>query len=102
MSTASRSRSVEALQIFHRTPDPHESAGGYFNTTRSAEFLGLAPRTLERHRLDGTGPVFIRLGRRVLYHPDDLSEWAQSHRYRSTSEPTRRLASMPPKLRRRV
>ncbi|RYC31131.1 DNA-binding protein [Lichenibacterium minor] len=79
---------MEAPPVFHRTPTPHESAGGYFNTTKSADFLGLATRTLERHRLDGTGPVFMRLGRRILYHPDDLRAWAQQHRYRSTSEPS--------------
>ncbi len=79
---------MEALHVFHRTPIPHETAGGYFNTRKSADFLGLASRTLERHRLSGTGPVFMRLGRRVLYHPDDLRAWAQTHRYRSTSEPT--------------
>lgn len=63
------------------------SGSGFLVPHEAAIFTRLSLRTLERHRLSGTGPVFIRLGRRVLYHPDDLMAWAQLHRYRSTSEP---------------
>ena len=69
-------------------PAPIPDGVGLLTHIESAAYLRLAPRTLARHRSDGTGPVFIRLGRRILYHPDDLRAWAQAHRYRSTSEPS--------------
>lgn len=91
---------MEALSNSHRPPQPRGTNEGYLDTIEAAVLLRLAQRTLERHRLSGTGPIFMRLGRRVLYHPDDLRAWAQTHRYRSTSEPTIQPASTPPKPRR--
>jgi predicted DNA-binding transcriptional regulator AlpA len=46
----------------------------------------LSERTLERHRLAGTGPKFVRLGRRVFYRRHDVNEWIVEHVCRSTSE----------------
>ena len=88
MSTVIRSRQMEAPSIRHLLPPAPTFGRELLSHLESASFLRLAPRTLARHRADGTGPVFIRLGRRILYHPDDLRAWAQQHRYRSTSEPT--------------
>ena len=93
---------MESLSVPHTSAPPRASSEGLLDHDEAASFLRLAPRTLARHRADGTGPVFIRLGRRVLYNPDDLSEWAMSHRYRSTSEPTRRPASTPSRSFRRA
>lgn len=98
MSTAFRSRSVEVTRRIHRLSLPRESGAGYFNTTKAADFLGIVPRTLERHRLSGTGPLFMRFGRCVWYHPDDLRAWAETHKYRSTSEPTITLAHAIPRV----
>lgn len=36
-----------------------------------------AVRTLERWRTEGTGPKFIRLGRRVLYRRSDLEDFVR-------------------------
>jgi hypothetical protein len=33
----------------------------------SAELLRLSERTLERWRVSGDGPMFVKLGRRVMY-----------------------------------
>ncbi len=93
---------MEALSTPHTSPPARASSDMLLDHVEAASSLRLAPRTLARHRADGTGPVFIRLGRRVLYHPDDIMEWAQSHRYRSTSEPTSRPAGLPPRPRRRA
>lgn len=39
----------------------------------AAERLGVSPRTLEDWRLRGGGPVYRKLGRRLVrYSPDDL------------------------------
>ena len=36
------------------------------------------PRTLERWRTNGTGPSFVRIGRRVGYRPCDLDAFVAS------------------------
>ena len=52
----------------------------------AAKLLGLSVRTLERHRLAGTGPLFARLGRLVRYRQHDLADWVSSRLQNSTSE----------------
>lgn len=47
-----------------------------FRTTAAAEYLGLAASTLEKMRLCGEGPDFIRLGGRAIgYDVKDLDDW---------------------------
>lgn len=48
------------------------------NTTQAAEVLGLRPNTLEIWRCRNQGPKYKKLGRRILYDPADLEEYAQS------------------------
>ena len=52
----------------------------------TAEVTRLSERTLERHRLAGTGPAFVRLGRRVFYRREDLEAWIADCTHRSTCE----------------
>lgn len=60
------------------------------NTKSAAAFLCLSTQTLERMRLTGSGPVFIKLGRgrgaKVVYSLGDLDAWLQENRHSSTSE----------------
>ena len=58
----------------------------YLNTLEAARHLGLSTRTLERYRVSGEGPVFIKFGGRVRYLREDLDDWAKSRRRRSTSD----------------
>ena len=58
-----------------RTDTP-SSRGGLLPTRQAAAELGLSPRTLERWRVLGTGPVFRRLGRAVRYALVDLEAFA--------------------------
>ena len=51
----------------------------------AASLLRLSVRTLERHRLDGTGPRFCRLSRLIRYRQSDLSEWVENSLQTSTS-----------------
>jgi hypothetical protein len=48
--------------------------------------LGLSVRTLERHRVAGTGPRFTRLGRLVRYREVDLADWVNAGLRLSTSD----------------
>ena len=59
----------------------------YLRTKEAARFLGLSPRTLEKHRTYGTGPRYSKLGGRVVYSLDDLQEWANRGLKTSTSDP---------------
>jgi predicted DNA-binding transcriptional regulator AlpA len=59
----------------------------YLRTQEAARFLGLSPRTLEKHRTYGTGPRYSKLGGRVVYAMDDLQEWANRGLKTSTSDP---------------
>jgi predicted DNA-binding transcriptional regulator AlpA len=58
----------------------------YLTQREVAAVLRLSERTLERHRVSGTGPRFVKLGRRVVYRRHDIEEWAAEHTLRSTSE----------------
>jgi hypothetical protein len=57
-------------------------------TPQAAEYVGLSASTLEKLRLLGGGPIFIKLGKRVAYHVDDLDLWLAANRRGSTSEDT--------------
>ena len=56
------------------------------DTEAAAKEVGLSPRTLEKMRVYGGGPVFEKNGRRVLYDIDDLRAWRQRNKRRSTSD----------------
>jgi predicted DNA-binding transcriptional regulator AlpA len=59
----------------------------YLRTREAAMLLGLSPRTLEKHRTYGTGPIYRKLGGRVVYALADLQQWADSGTVSSTSDP---------------
>ena len=51
--------------------------------------LGLSVRTLQKWRLHGNGPRFLKLGHAVRYDPADLDEYISTARRTSTSDPGR-------------
>ncbi|HXQ45258.1 MAG TPA: helix-turn-helix domain-containing protein [Caulobacteraceae bacterium] len=59
----------------------------YLRTPEAARFLGLSGRTLEKHRIYGTGPRYSKLGGRVVYRLDDLQAWVELGAKASTSDP---------------
>ena len=59
----------------------------YLRTQEAARFLGLSERTLEKHRTYGTGPIYRKLGGRVVYSIEALDAWAECGLRRSTSDP---------------
>jgi len=54
-------------------------------TPEAAQYMALSPSTLSKLRLTGDGPPFCKLGRTVVYDPDDLDAWLASRRRVSTS-----------------
>lgn len=60
-----------------------------YDSKSAARFLRCAPSTLERWRLAGIGPVYMKNpGKRgkVLYARSALVAWLAKNTYRSTSE----------------
>jgi predicted DNA-binding transcriptional regulator AlpA len=52
----------------------------------AAQLVGLSESTLAKLRLNGNGPIYCKLGRRVVYRPADLEQWLQSRTARDTSD----------------
>lgn len=52
----------------------------------AASLLKSNAQTLERWRSTGTGPPFVKVGRRVAYRLSDLENWLVEQRRRHTSE----------------
>ncbi len=59
----------------------------FLRTPEAARFLGLSGRTLEKHRTYGTGPLYSKLGGRVVYRLEELQAWAARGAKASTSDP---------------
>jgi predicted DNA-binding transcriptional regulator AlpA len=57
----------------------------------AAKLLRLAPSTLAKLRLSGNGPVYCKLGRRVVYRREDLEAWLEARVARNTSDADARL-----------
>lgn len=68
------------------TTPPVPPAQRLLRTPDAALLLGLSARTLEKHRCYGTGPVYRKLGGRVVYAIDDLVSWSEQGSRRSTSD----------------
>jgi len=56
------------------------------STDQAAEILRVSPRTLEKFRVQGSGPKFFKIGRLVYYSTETLEEWKRSRLRTSTSD----------------
>ena len=54
----------------------------FLTTRQAAAYLTLSPRTLDRYRGVGKGPVFHKFETRIAYARADLEEWARARRRR--------------------
>lgn len=52
----------------------------------AASIVGLSESTLAKLRLYGSGPVYCKLGRRVVYRVSDLEAWLQSRTVIDTTD----------------
>jgi len=56
-------------------------------TPEAASYVKLAAVTMERYRLTGEGPKFLRIGKKAIrYRLVDLDEWLASRVVASTSQ----------------
>lgn len=56
-----------------------------FNITSAAEFLKVPVTTLKFWRASGTGPSFLKLGKRIIYLKSDLVEFWESRRMKQSN-----------------
>ncbi|WP_445161425.1 helix-turn-helix transcriptional regulator [Mycobacterium sp. Dal123C01] len=52
-----------------------------------AKYLHTTPASLAQDRYKGTGPKFIKRGRRVLYRWSDILEWLDRNTVQRTDDP---------------
>ena len=50
----------------------------FYTTKDAATYLGLAPRTLQKYRVDGSGPKFRKVRGHSFYDVADLAAWVES------------------------
>lgn len=55
-------------------------------TAEAAQYCRLGKPTLERFRISGNGPAYLKIGGAVRYRRRDLDDWLASRLTRSTSE----------------
>jgi len=53
---------------------------------QAASAIGISASTLAKMRLAGSGPKFLKLGKRVAYRPADIETWQAARVHNSTSE----------------
>lgn len=69
-----------------------------WDTKTTGKYLNLSARTLERRRIDGTGPEFVKMGKSVRYLPSKVDEWIAKHAATSTSSVRGQIGAPPDKL----
>ena len=58
----------------------------YLGPEEAGAYLGLSPKTLQRMRVTGEGPPYVKARRRVIYDRLDLDEWTAKRKRRFTGE----------------
>jgi hypothetical protein len=66
----------------NRSPNPPRR----LNRKRTADRLGVSLSWLDKSRLTGLGPKFLKIGNRVIYDEGDIEDFEDKCRRRSTSE----------------
>jgi len=84
--TTERPTRERQADSFDAKPPP-KNEEGFLSTKESATYLCVSKSYLDKLRVYGGGPQFLRFGRRkILYPVADLNRWANAHQFRSTSE----------------
>lgn len=65
--------SSRALDTVERMDSRTTNSSRPLSEREAADRLGLSPRTLQDWRRRSCGPAFLKFGKRVAYHPDDLA-----------------------------
>ena len=66
--------------------DQPTKAETLLTTEQAAWLLRVSRKTLERMRVEGRGPKFVKIGRCIRYRQSDLLIWITTNTHQSTSE----------------
>lgn len=58
----------------------------YLTPEQVEEDYHFPTRTQERRRSDGSGPRYVRLGRRILYRRSDIEAWLAARTFKSHAD----------------
>lgn len=77
-----------------RTPEQGQSDpfANYITRAEYAKRAGISFRTAEMQAHKGQGPRVTRIGRRAMYHLDDVAAWLEEQRAKSAKRFERRAA----------
>ena len=56
------------------------------NTKQAADYIPCSKSTLDKLRVKGGGPIFVKVGRSIRYDTVDLDKWIAARKRASTSE----------------
>ncbi|MCD8566597.1 MAG: helix-turn-helix domain-containing protein [Alphaproteobacteria bacterium] len=63
---------------------PEQKSRRYMDEKQTAFYTGLSQKTLQRYRVAGKGPAWIKAGARVLYDIADIDIWLESRKVQNT------------------
>jgi hypothetical protein len=87
MATTSTKRLVEADDHHHPGRSwAHGRDEAYLNPKEAAATLHVSKSYLDKLRVYGGGPTFLRFGRKILYRKADLDLWAAERCFSSTRD----------------
>jgi hypothetical protein len=71
----------------HATPDDPATdyLDGLIDESAAANFLCQSVRTIQKWRVTGFGPRFVKSGRSIRYRRRDLMDWTNARRRGSTT-----------------
>ena len=58
----------------------------YLTTEQTSEYTSLSVQTLAKLRVYGGGPLYLKLGSKVVYRRGDIDDWLATKVRRSTSQ----------------
>jgi energy-coupling factor transporter ATP-binding protein EcfA2/predicted DNA-binding transcriptional regulator AlpA len=79
-------KDVGSRRLRIERPEPTAGGNPMLSTRDAARYVGLAVQTLAELRVTGGGPLYHKLGRKVLYEQSELDRWIASRKRRSTSD----------------
>lgn len=64
----------------------HINTDPLFEAKLAATYVSSSVSTLAKKRIDGTGPHYLKVGRKVLYRKSALDAWLDSKTHKNTGE----------------
>ena len=81
--------SIGRLPVQQATTLTTLSERRYLDTTQLSDVLHIGTKALEKWRLQGKGPRFIRCGKLVRYDEADVLAWIEQQKRSNTTEGAR-------------